>query len=189
MIDHADRCRLAMAGSLSPATLRTKRIAPHALSVCLLCTALALTIERSPSPHLIWNVSASAPKGLYRVDSRGRIARGAMVIARMPASWRAFAARRHYLPANVPLVKRVAAVTGDRVCATGSTLLINGSRRASRLAFDRDGRRMPRWSGCVTLGSHEYLLLMESPGSFDGRYFGPSARSDILGTAKLLWRN
>jgi len=32
-----------------------------------------------------------------------------------------------------------------------------------------------------------FLLMARSPASFDGRYFGPTSRSDIVGKATLLW--
>jgi conjugative transfer signal peptidase TraF len=133
-------------------------------------------------------LSASAPKGFYGVGGRADIARGDMVIARVPAEWRIFAARRRYIPANVPLVKRVAAVPGDHVCAVGPVILVNGAPVAARRSVDGGGRPMPGWSGCVTLRNGAHLLLMYTPDSFDGRYFGPTRRGDIVGEAYLLWR-
>ncbi|MCW0197649.1 S26 family signal peptidase, partial [Sphingopyxis sp.] len=62
-------------------------------------------------------------------------------------------------------------------------------RVARRLDRDGAGRPMPWWSGCAELGSGEYFLLMaESPASFDGRYFGVSEADDIVGKARLIWR-
>ena len=46
---------------------------------------------------------------------------------------------------------------------------------------------MPWWSGCKLLSSGQYLLLTDSFLSFDGRYFGLSAKADLLGRATLLW--
>ena len=37
------------------------------------------------------------------------------------------------------------------------------------------------------LGGAEILLLSPAADSFDGRYFGPSARRDVIGKARLLW--
>src|SRR3546814_14105689 len=72
-----------------------------------------------PAPRLVWNASASAPQGLYAVTPGAWVEPGEMVIARVPLSYRQLAAARRYLPMNVPLVKRVAAYAGDRVCASG----------------------------------------------------------------------
>ncbi|MDH4744230.1 S26 family signal peptidase [Sphingomonas sp. CBMAI 2297] len=141
-----------------------------------------------PAPRLVWNASASAPIGLYWVWPGDAPARGEMAIAWPPPRWRSLAAERHYLPANVPLVKRVAAVRGDLVCASGPQVSVNGVRVATRIAHDPSGRALPWWQGCRRLSPHEYLLLMDASGSFDGRYFGISAGRDLVGRARLIWR-
>lgn len=142
----------------------------------------------SPAPRLVWNASASAPIGLYWVWPGSRVARGDMVVARVPEPWRTLAARRRYLPANVPLVKRVAATRGALVCASGARILIDGKLAATRLGHDRARRPLPWWQGCRRLAEGEYLLLMDAAGSFDGRYFGVSRASDIVGRTRLIWR-
>lgn len=140
-----------------------------------------------PPVLLVWNSSASAPVGLYTVQPGSPVRRGDMVVAWTPDSARPLAAARHYLPANVPLVKRVAASEGDRVCAAGADVRINGARVATRLRRDSSGRPMPWWNGCSTLGPGQHLLLMDSRSSFDGRYFGITRAGDMLGKAELLW--
>jgi conjugative transfer signal peptidase TraF len=149
---------------------------------------LAVPTVYGPVPRLVWNASASAPLGLYWVWPGEAPARGEMVIAWAPPRWRVLAAERHYLPANVPLVKRVAAVRGDLVCASGPEVSVNGVRVATRLPRDPSGRALHWWQGCRRLSPHEYLLLMDAPGSFDGRYFGISASHDLVGRARLIWR-
>jgi type IV secretory pathway protease TraF len=110
------------------------------------------------------------------------------VIAWPPGPARALGAERGYLPINVPLVKRVAAAQGDRVCAAGEALWVNGRLEALRRSADGSGRPLPWWTGCVDLQNGQFLLLMPgSAGSFDGRYFGLTERRDLVGTARLLW--
>lgn len=139
-------------------------------------------------PLLVWNASASAPLGLYVVVP-GRVPEvGMMVVARLPADAGGIASDRGYLPAGLPVVKRVAAAAGDRICTLGATVLINGEPAAVRLAADTSGRALPSWSGCVRLADGQFLLLMRGvPDSFDGRYFGVTGRAEIIGTATLLW--
>lgn len=150
--------------------------------------ALGLTIAVPPTPRLVWNVSASAPRGLYVVSPGVPVTAGDMVVARTPDPWRMLAARRHYLPANVPLVKRVVAARGDVVCARGPDISINGVPAVTRRARDAKGRILPWWEGCVRLGGGDAFLLMTSEdASFDGRYFGVTRARDILGRAHLLW--
>lgn len=149
---------------------------------------LGLTIASPPAPRLVWNASASAPVGLYRVSPGARVGMGDMVVARTPVAVRNLAARRRYLPTNVPLVKRVAATRSDIVCALGSEIFVNGRWVAERGERDGQGLSMPRWSGCRTLADDELFLLMaDSPDSFDGRYFGVTHIGDVIGNAVLLW--
>ncbi|MBI2741043.1 MAG: conjugative transfer signal peptidase TraF [Rhodospirillales bacterium] len=150
--------------------------------------ALAGAALRPPVPFLVWNASASAPLGLYRVEHTGALSRGDLVLAWPPESARRFAAERGYLPETVPLIKRVAAVAGDRVCASRRLILINGDVVATLLAADRQGRPLPGWTGCRDLAADEVFVLMgEVPQSFDGRYFGPIQTSAILGRLVPLW--
>lgn len=150
--------------------------------------AIAIQIAFPPAPRLVWNASASAPVGLYVVRPGAPVAKGDMVIARTPIAVRRLAAVRRYLPENVPLVKRVAAATGDRVCAVGMAVSVNGRRVAVRRAVDGQGRAMPWWHGCRTLKAGEtFLLMADVPDSFDGRYFGITGKADLVGKTHLLW--
>ena len=140
-----------------------------------------------PAPWLVWNASASAPIGLYRVLP-GNAVRGDLVLVRTPNSVRQLAAERGYLPQNVPLVKRVAALDGDVICAAGDAISVNGRVVGERLLHDRFGRLLPAWSGCRLLDGGEVFLLMEGVSdSFDGRYFGPVRRAAIIGRLLPLW--
>ncbi|MDB5672781.1 MAG: hypothetical protein JWO25_3740 [Alphaproteobacteria bacterium] len=151
-------------------------------------TGLAATLISPPAPRLVWNASASSPVGLYRVTLGVKVQAGDMVIAWPPEPAGELAARRGYLPATVPLVKRVGAVAGDRVCAAGEALFVNGRLAARRLRTDRIGRPLPWWAGCADLGPGELLLLAPTrPDSFDGRYFGVTQPPQLIGRAVPLW--
>lgn len=165
---------------------RRRRLALAGLIGCAI-VPLAASIFWNPPMLLVWNASASAPIGLYRVHDDGPVRRGDMVVAWIPEPARSLAASRHYLPANVPLVKRVAAVAGDRICAAGSNVSINGRQVATRQKSDAAGRPMPWWNDCRRLDQGKYLLLMDRAGSFDGRYFGVTQRKELIGRAVLLW--
>jgi conjugative transfer signal peptidase TraF len=152
------------------------------------CVSLLVGCVAVPAPLLVWNASASAPIGLYRVYPGAPARVGEMVIASLPTDLRLFAARRHYLPLGVPLVKRVVAVTGGRICAQGARITVDGRTIAERRDRDRAGRPLPAWHGCRALARGEVFLLMASaPESFDGRYFGPTAAGDVIGRAVPLW--
>jgi conjugative transfer signal peptidase TraF len=168
---------------------RRARRARYALwgLAALAVTGLQASISYKPRPLLVWNTTESAPIGLYLVAEPRRPPVGKMVIAWPPPSARSIAAERRYLPSNVPLVKRVAAVAGDRACAVGDAVWVNGRHAATRAEFDGSGRRMPSWTGCSDLKQGDYLLLMDGTNSFDGRYFGLTRRDELVGRAALLW--
>jgi conjugative transfer signal peptidase TraF len=139
-----------------------------------------------PSPRLYWNVTPSVPVGLYWITAH-EATRGDLIIAPPPDTVRAIADSRGYIPAKIPLLKRIAAVRGDDVCASQTRISINGKVVAQRLEKDQAGRAMPWWTGCRTLGNEVFLLLTDVPTSFDGRYFGPIPRASVIGKAKPLW--
>ena len=152
------------------------------------CAALAGTFLWKPAPVLLWNASPSSPVGLYWVRHSLEPGIGDTAIAWPPPPARRLAARRHDLPAGVPLVKNVAAVSGSRICAIGPAVFVNGRPAAVRRSRDRTGRGLPWWSGCRTLGKGElFLLAPRVPEAFDGRYFGITRASEVMGKGKLLW--
>lgn len=167
--------------------IRLRMVAVAAAAV--IATILVGTLLWPPRPLLVWNASASSPIGLYLIGSPAGAGRGDTVIAWPPEPARELGAERRYLPRNVPLVKRVAAVAGDRVCAVGEAVFVNGRLETLRSASDPSGRPMPWWTGCEELsGGDLFLLTPEVADAFDGRYFGITRRSEIVGRARLLWR-
>ena len=163
--------------------LRARRrplIIAGGIGLALLGLAATLDFAVRPAPRIIWNASASAPIGFWRIHPAARVRTGDMVLARTPESVRLLAARRHYLPANVPLLKRTAARDGDEVCALGYEIFVNGRWIAERRTTDRQGRPLPWWSGCEHLRDGRVFLLMDAPDSFDGRYFGPISETAII---------
>ena len=138
------------------------------------------------APLLVWNASASAPIGLYRVTT-GAPERGDLVLISPPKSIAKLAAERRYLPAGVPLIKRIAAMGGDDVCLFDGAIIINGEIAARLLERDHTGRPMPRWDECHTLTDDEIFLLTSPQDSFDSRYFGPVPRAQIIGRLAPLW--
>lgn len=164
---------------------RRSRIAVVAALAAVPCTATSIA---RPPPLLLWNASASIPEGLYLIVPGDKVHRGDSVIASLREPFRSFAARRGYLPSGVPLVKRVAAVAGDRICARRATVSIDGRPAAVLKSSDALGRALTGFKGCSDLRAGEYLLLGDSAWSFDGRYFGATRSSDIIGKAVLIWR-
>ncbi|MDE2466504.1 MAG: S26 family signal peptidase [Alphaproteobacteria bacterium] len=139
-------------------------------------------------PRIIWNATASAPIGLYAVLPVHNLAPGQLVLARLPPKAARLAARRGYLPLGLPVVKRVVALAGARICAHGHILSQGGHVIAYRLFADSRRRPLPLWNGCLRLSEQEAFLLMAGKRhSFDSRYFGPVRRAAIIGRLVPLW--
>jgi len=136
---------------------------------------------------LIYNASASAPIGFYRVTPASGLKRGAFAVVPTPPGFRMMAAKRHYLPLNVPLIKRIIALSGDEVCRHGEAILVNKKSVATALTRDSQGRVLPVWQGCIILNEDQFFALMDRPDSFDGRYFGPLNTEDIIGIAAPIF--
>ena len=142
----------------------------------------------APPPLLIWNASASAPIGLYRVRPDRDPAIGALVAVTPPEHLTRWLSARGYLPEGVPLLKAVAAKAGQRVCRTGNVVSVDARRVAIARLADGRGRPLPVWRGCRTLEPGQLFLLNPSvPDSLDGRYFGPLPASVVVGRATPLW--
>lgn len=137
----------------------------------------------APHPRLLWNATASAPIGLYRITNVDRPGAGGMVAVMPPRRLAHFMAERRYLPLGVPLLKHLAARAGDRVCRHGARVTVDGRMVAIAHARDSHGRPLPVWRGCHVLGAHELFLLNAAPDSMDGRYFGPLPAKGLLGRA------
>lgn len=158
--------------------------------------ALAWTVLVQPLPRLIYNPSDSVPVGWYRVKPfphpSGSLPRrldvDSIVLARLPADAAALAAQRGYLPAHIPLLKRVGAVASQHVCIIAGQVRIDGVPMAVALSADRLGRPLPSWAHCRLLLEDElFLLSATNPASFDSRYFGPVSASVVIGVARPVW--
>ena len=137
---------------------------------------------------LIWNASASAPIGLYAIDSEELPEVTDLVAIDAPEPLATFLAERRYLPSGVPLLKRVLAVSGQTVCRTGLVITVDGVTVGAALERDRAGRGLPVWRGCKRIGPGEvFLMNPQVRDSLDGRYFGPLSTDRIIGRAISLW--
>ncbi len=137
-----------------------------------------------PPKALIWNASASAPIGLYAVQSADDLDVTDLVAVAAPPLIAEFMADRGYLPMGVPMMKRVLALPGQTVCRHGLDIIAYGSTIGHARERDNAGRKMPVWQGCRRIADNElFLMNFDVPDSVDGRYFGPFPRGFIIGRA------
>ncbi len=88
----------------------------------------------------------------------------------------------------MPVVQRIAAVSGQRICRFGHGVTIDGEFVGVARARDRLGRPLPAWFGCRTLHTGElFVMNPAAPDSFDGRYFGVLRIADVIGRATPVW--
>lgn len=171
----------------------TPEIRRAGAAVLLLAPLLALGLtasaaaDRLPAPVLI-NESPSLPRGLWlRAEPPSAdqpLRRGDVVAIPQPPEARPVLSALG-VPPDLPLLKRVAAVGGDRVCADGRGL-VAPFRAVPVTRRDGLGRPLPVWTGCRALAPDEVLLLGDSAASFDGRHFGPLPRDRLLGRYREL---
>ena len=148
---------------------------------------LALAGQHPARPCLIWNATASAPIGLYAVQPDPRPKVGELVVVQPDPMLARWMVERGYIGRDVALVKRVAAVAGAHVCRSGPQVIINGRHAATALVRDHLGRALPAWSGCETLVPGQIFVLNAAPASLDGRYFGPTPVTAVVGRAVPIW--
>lgn len=141
-----------------------------------------------PPKKLIWNASASAPVGLYRVVPVDRIDVTDLAVVMPPDELANFLDERRYLPKGLPLLKRVLALGGSEVCRSGTDITAYGMSYGQARARDSQGRSLPVWQGCRQIAESEvFFMNWDAPDSFDSRYFGPLPFTTVIGRAIPLW--
>lgn len=148
---------------------------------------------------LRFNATPSMPLGLWQiVPSDAPLRRGAIVAVCPPntAAVRAGVARGYIPPGQCPggyepLVKPIAATSGDVVTISAAGAAINGqaAQNTAQLAHDSAGRPLsPVPPGTYQVAAGEvWLLAGRDPRSFDSRYFGPVSAANVQGIARPIW--
>jgi len=152
------------------------------------CGAVVSTFLSDHKPVLVWNASASVPIGLYVVRPIGTLSVTDLVVARPPEPLANWLDERRYLPNGAPLIKRVAGLSGQKICRDGLAVSVDGIVMAEARERDHAGLLLPVWKGCFTLLSGEvFLLNWDEPASLDSRYFGAFPIESVVGRAAPLW--
>jgi conjugative transfer signal peptidase TraF len=159
------------------------------LSIFMLCGLTYATGVRL-------NTTPSIPVGVYRLTNEP-IVKGAYVLfCPPPAPVFAMAKARGYLGAGFcpggygQLMKKILAVQDDLVTIGSDGIEVNGQQLplSEPIKFDGGGRPLPGYKASRVLNSSEVLVMSDSNrGSFDGRYFGPIQRSQILGVIRPIF--
>lgn len=185
---------------MSATTLRMPRRQRRQLAFVIMLSGATMigALAGGEAAGLRLNTTASMPRGLWRVRAGRPVERAEVVVICPPdrADIRE-AARRGYIPSGrcpggyEPLIKPVAARSGDVVTVSSAGVAVDGILVANTRPLVRDdaGRMLhpvPAGSYRVPRGAI-WLLSGRDPRSFDSRYFGAVPVADIIGVARPLW--
>lgn len=159
---------------------------------------LAVSLMGAGLYGLRFNLTSSMPVGLYRAShSPAHARRGSIVLACLSPPMSTLVAARAYVPKGghcsaglAPIGKLVAAVAGDTVAVTEDGLLVNGVPVASSRALSNDSRGRPLPSlprGEYVVRAHTLWLVAPYDRSFDSRYIGAIAESELVGEIQPVW--
>ena len=177
--------------------IAVRRRVPLAAAVVLVLIGVSTVVARDAGWRL--NLTASEPLGLYRLlpVTSNQIPRGTLVEL-CPPAWVTPRAFPFYMQGNCPgggkaMLKTIVGIPGDRISVSKDGVTINGVMlpgSAPRLRSNKYPEiSLPRVRGAVTLGTHQYWVYGDGAWpalavfSFDSRYFGPIAISQIRGLA------
>jgi conjugative transfer signal peptidase TraF len=133
------------------------------------------------------NITPSEPVGIYELVPGG-ITRGGLVLLKQPQDSAASILHR-YIPTNLPLIKRVAAIHGDVVRVSTHGVYVNGVRwpRSVPLDHDGEGRTLrPYPFGDYRVAAGEVWVMSNHPRGLDSRYFGPVAAASVISRLEPL---
>lgn len=135
-------------------------------------------------PRLVINLSASMPRGIYRIVPFTTPERGLLIAFNVPEATLHELGERAWLKTDAPLIKPIAGLPGDSVCISDTDVQINGKAVGPVFATDFQGRPLPRFRGCFTVQArHVFPLSTFAERSFDARYFAAIAQHRIIGAA------
>ncbi|MDI3563367.1 S26 family signal peptidase [Bradyrhizobium sp. Arg816] len=140
------------------------------------------------TPAYIWNASESVPIGLYRLQLADTLFVTELLAVQPPEPLATFLDLNGYLPAGLPILKRVLALPGQIVCRSGLTISVDAIEMGEARDRDGRGRPLPKWQGCRVVGEGElFVMNWQSTNSLDGRYFGFLPASAVIGRALPVW--
>jgi conjugative transfer signal peptidase TraF len=177
------RSTQAAVDRLRSTTPRSRRRA-FAAKVAVVAVASACLTALATS-RLTVNFTPSLPLGVYLLDP-GPPTVDDIVVFNPPPDLADFIASRHYLPADVTLLKRVVALEGQSVCFDDGRFTVDGRTIASIAPTDAHGRRLAPSPFCGVVPQDLAVVATDAEHSFDSRYFGPVSVRDLT-RARPLW--
>jgi conjugative transfer signal peptidase TraF len=168
-------------------------------AICAVVGAVLGVFAVARAAGLRVNATPSMPVGLWMVTAASlSLGRGEIVAVCLPDTGPAREAfHRGYIAAGScpsgtePLVKPIAAISGDVVAVSAAGIAVNNTPIANTAPLGRDdaGRPLePVPAGLYRVPPGQlWLLSGHDPRSFDSRYFGAVPIAGVRGTARPIW--
>ena len=135
------------------------------------------------------NLSRSAPLGIYRLESRGKIERGDCIAVNTEWDKRGIELGIHKRPHR--MLKLVEGVPGDKVEYLEDLLTVNGRRIPGTTIKEKDGQGQklthPAYPYVISEDHYLAISVAHEEGAWDSRYFGPVPISAITNKCTLVW--
>lgn len=164
--------------------LKNKRLKSLKSFLKLLCSVFIIVyvIKLYVYNNYCINISASIPKGIYKLKKIDEFERDKIVYLEIPDNAKSTIWGREYLPKQVNhLVKYIRGVPGDLIQVKSDKLYINSEYKGNIKKIDPQGRildsQLPQ---NYVLKKDEYILLGSDDNSYDSRYFGVIKKEKIL---------
>jgi conjugative transfer signal peptidase TraF len=129
------------------------------------------------------NITPSEPVGIYR-EIGGGAERGTLVLLKQPHDPASSILNlKSYLPANIPLIKRIAAMPSDVVETSAYGVRVNRILwpDSAPLTHDQEGRSLqPYPFGTYQVPAGQIWVMSNHPRGLDSRYFGPVTESSVI---------
>jgi type IV secretory pathway protease TraF len=78
--------------------------------------------------------------------------------------------------------------SGQTICRNGSTITVDGIEIGEARERDSRGRTLPVWEGCdIVEDGKLFLMNWQAADSFDGRYFGMTPATAVIGRVLPVW--
>ncbi|VBB08466.1 peptidase s24/s26a/s26b/s26c [Lucifera butyrica] len=135
-----------------------------------------------------FNLTNSVPIGIYKVVPGSTVGIGEYVVFDLPDRIANQIEGRSWYDRNIPLIKRVEGLPGDQFEIRNYGFFINDSYIGPVFQADTAGLPLPQDHGVHTVRPGRFLpVAADIPNSFDGRYYGDVATSQIRAIVKPIW--
>lgn len=148
-----------------------------------------LIASKALSQKIMFQITPSLPKGIYRIDAPSHIDTGMLCVFSIPLNVHGMMRSRGWLPKNLRfyLMKPVVAKHGDIIEVSDKGLFVNGRYLGPVKHHDSQGLSLPHSYGKCILKAGEFFVASTYPNSFDSRYFGKIRKDDIRWVAHPLY--